>query len=81
MDVLGGPVQDLREPDMYDDPEMIADSIDALCEDDMATLRTNISRIRKKIRDKAGDWASQRYGVRKDEESRYFLDVQLREEV
>ena len=56
---------------------MIADSIDALCEDDMATLRTNISRIKKKIKDKAGDWASQRYGIRRDDENRYVLNVQM----
>lgn len=62
---------------VYDDPEMIADSIDALCEDDMATLRTNISRIKKKIKDKAGDWASQRYGVRKDDKNRYVLNVKM----
>lgn len=61
---------------VYGDPEMIADSIDALCEDDMATLRTNISRIKKKIRDKAGDWASQRYGIRRNAENRYVLNVQ-----
>lgn len=62
---------------VYGDTEMIADSIDALCEDDMATLRTNISRIKKKIKDKAGDWASQRYGIRRDEENRYVLNVQI----
>lgn len=59
---------------VYGDKEMIADSIDAICEDDMATLRTNVSRIRKKIKDKAGDWASQRYGIRKDGD-RYILNV------
>lgn len=62
---------------VYGDTEMIADSIDALCEDDMATLRTNISRIKKKIKDKAGDWASQRYGIRRDDENRYVLNVQM----
>lgn len=62
---------------VYGDTEMIADSIDALCEDDMATLRTNISRIKKKIKDKAGDWASQRYGIRKNEENKYVLNVQM----
>ena len=62
---------------VYGDTEMIADSIDAICEDDMATLRTNISRIKKKIKDKAGDWASQRYGIRRDDENRYVLNVQM----
>lgn len=62
---------------VYGDGELIADSIDALCEDDMSTLRTNISRIKKKIKDKVGDWVSQRYVIRKDEENRYFLNVRL----
>ena len=62
---------------VYGDTEMIADSVDALCEDDMATLRTNISRIKKKIKDKAGDWASLRYGIRRDDKNRYVLNVHM----
>ena len=62
---------------VYGDTEMIADSVDALCEDDMATLRTNISRIKKKIKEKAGDWASQRYGIKRDDNNQYILNVVL----
>ena len=60
---------------VYDDPDMIADSVDAICEDDRAALHTNISRIKKKIADKAGDWAAREYGIRRGTDGRYRITV------
>ena len=66
-----------RTQTVYDDLDLISDAVDALCEDDKKTFRTNISRIRKKIADKAGKWASERYGIRRDGDGRYRVDVDL----
>ena len=62
---------------VYDDPELIADSVDALCEDDRKTLHTNISRIRKKLKDKGGEWIAGRYSIRRTGEGLYVLPVEM----
>lgn len=63
---------------VFGDMELIEDSIDAICEDDRKTLYTNISRIRKKLKDKGGDWIAQRYSIRRNDAGMYVLPVTMK---
>jgi len=56
---------------VYDDLELVADAVDALCEDDKATLQTNVSRIKRKITDKVGKWAAEKYIIKRGKDGVY----------
>lgn len=64
-----------RKQTIYDDPEQIEAAIDALCDDDRATLQTNVSRIKRKLVDKVGKIASDYYAIVRGKDGVYRIAV------
>ena len=64
-----------REQTRYDDPEQIEAAVDALCDDNRATLQTNISRIKKKLVDKVGKLAADQYAIVRGRDGAYRIAV------
>jgi len=60
---------------VYDDPEMIRNAIEALCDDYKTTLYTNISRIKKKFTDKLGEMTAKPYIISRDTDGRYRIPI------
>lgn len=48
-------------------------AVDALCDDDRRTLRVNISRIRRKVREAGGEGAAARYAVTLGKDGAYRI--------
>ena len=64
-----------RKQTIYDDPEQIEAAVDALCDDDRATLQTNISRIKRKLVDKVGRIAADQYAIIRGKDGVYRIAV------
>ena len=60
---------------VYDDPDQIEAAVDALCDDDRATLQTNVSRIKRKLVDKVGKIAADRYAIVRGKDNIYRIAV------
>ena len=60
---------------VYDDPDMIQNAVEALCDDYKTTLYTNVSRIRKKLTDKLGEKAARPYLISRDADGMYRIPV------
>ena len=64
-----------RKQTVYDDPDQIEAAVDALCDDDRATLQTNISRIKRKIVEKVGKTAAEQYAIVRGKDNVYRIAV------
>ncbi len=60
---------------VYDDPELIKDAVESLCDGYKGALYTNISRIKRKLVDKLGAMASEPYVISKDKRGMYTISV------
>ena len=60
---------------VYDNPDQIEAAVDALCDDDRATLQTNISRIKRKLIEKVGKIAADRYAIVRGKDNIYRIAV------
>ncbi|MBO6223083.1 MAG: hypothetical protein J6N56_04810 [Bacteroidales bacterium] len=60
---------------IYCDPDRIEAAVDALCDDNRATLQTNISRIKKKVTDAVGKTAAEIYAIIRDKDGVYKITV------
>lgn len=60
---------------IYDDPDQIEAAVDALCDDDRATLQTNISRIKRKLVEKVGKIAADQYAIVRGRDNIYRIAV------
>ena len=49
--------------------------MDALCDDDRATLQTNVSRIKRKLVDKVGRLAADQYAIVRGRDGVYRIAV------
>ena len=50
-------------------------AVDALCDDDRATLQTNVSRIKRKLVDKLGRLAADQYAIIRGRDGVYRIAV------
>lgn len=64
-----------RRQTVYDDPDQIEAAVDALCDDDRATLQTNVSRIKRKLVDKLGRIAADQYAIVRGRDGVYRIAV------
>ena len=64
-----------RKQTVYDDPDQIETAVDALCDDDRATLQTNVSRIKRKLVDKIGRLAADQYAIVRGRDGVYRIAV------
>lgn len=64
-----------RKQTIYDDPDQIEAAVDALCDDDRATLQTNVSRIKRKLVDKVGRLAADQYAIVRGRDGVYRIAV------
>ena len=64
-----------RKQTVYDDPDEIEAAVDALCDDDMATLQTYVSRIKRKQVDKVGRLAADQYAIVRGRNGVYRIAV------
>lgn len=64
-----------RKQTVFDDPDQIEAAVDALCDDDRATLQTNISRIKRKLVDKVGRIAADQYAIVRGKDGVYRIAV------
>ena len=60
---------------IYCNPDQIEAAVDALCDDDRATLQTNISRIKRKLVDKVGKIAAEQYAIIRGKDNIYRIAV------
>lgn len=60
---------------VYDDPELIQNAIESICDDYKTTLYTNVSRIKKKLVDKLGQRAAVPYIITRDASGKYKIGV------
>ena len=63
------------EVSIGDDPDQIEAAVDALCDDDRATLQTNVSRIKRKLVDKVGRLAADQYAIVRGRDGVYRIAV------
>ena len=64
-----------RKQTVFDNPDQIEAAVDALCDDDRATLQTNISRIKRKLVDKVGRIAADQYAIVRGKDGVYRIAV------
>ena len=64
-----------RKQTIYDNPDQIEAAVDALCDDDRATLQTNVSRIKRKLVDKVGKIAADQYAIVRGKDNVYRIAV------
>ena len=64
-----------RKQTIYDNPDQIEAAVDALCDDDRATLQTNVSRIKRKLVDKVGKIAADQYAIVRGKDHVYRIAV------
>ena len=64
-----------RRQTVYDNPDQIEAAVDALCDDDRATLQTNISRIKRKLVEKVGKIAADQYAIVRGRNGVYRIAV------
>lgn len=64
-----------RKQTVFDDPDQIEAAVDALCDDDRATLQTNVSRIKRKLVDKVGKLAAEQYAIVRGRDGVYRIAV------
>ena len=55
----------------FDDPQMIADAVDTLCDDSRVTFYSNLSRIKRKLTEAGGSGAAQRYAILRGKDNVY----------
>lgn len=60
---------------IYENPDQIEAAVDALCDDDRATLQTNISRIKRKLVEKVGKIAADQYAIVRGKDNIYRIAV------
>ena len=60
---------------IYDNPDQIEAAVDALCDDDRATLQTNVSRIKRKLVEKVGKIAADQYAIVRGKDNVYRIAV------
>lgn len=60
---------------VYDNPDQIEAAVDALCDDNRATLQTNISRIKRKLVEKVGKIAADQYAIVRGRDNVYRIAV------
>lgn len=64
-----------RKQTVYDNPDQIEAAVDALCDDDRATLQTNVSRIKRKLVEKIGKIAAEQYAIVRGKDGVYRIAV------
>lgn len=64
-----------RKQTIFDNPDQIEAAVDALCDDDRATLQTNVSRIKRKLVDKVGKLAADQYAIVRGRDGVYRIAV------
>ena len=64
-----------RSQTVYDNPDQIESAVDALCDDNRATLQTNISRIKRKLVEKVGKIAADQYAIVRGKDNVYRIAV------
>ena len=64
-----------RKQTIYDNPDQIEAAVDALCDDNRATLQTNVSRIKRKLVDKVGKIAADQYAIVRGKDNVYRIAV------
>lgn len=62
-----------RTQTIYANPDQIEAAVDALCDDDRATLQTNISRIKRKLVEKVGKTAAEQYAIVRGKDNVYRI--------
>ena len=60
---------------IYCNPDQIEAAVDALCDDDRATLQTNVSRIKRKLVEKVGKIAADQYAIVRGKDNVYRIAV------
>lgn len=60
---------------IYCNPDQIEAAVDALCDDDRATLQTNVSRIKRKLVEKVGKIAADQYAIVRGRDNVYRIAV------
>ena len=60
---------------IYDNPNQIEAAVDALCDDDRATLQTNVARIKRKLVEKVGKIAADQYAIVRGKDNVYRIAV------
>lgn len=60
---------------VYDDPELIRNAIEAVCDEYKTTLYTNVSRIKKKLTDKLGKRVAEPYLITRDTAGKYRIGI------
>lgn len=60
---------------IYDNPDQIEAAVDALCDDNRATLQTNVSRIKRKLVEKVGKIAADQYAIVRGKDNVYRIAV------
>ena len=60
---------------IYCNPDQIEAAVDALCDDDRATLQTNVSRIKRKLVEKVGKIAADQYAIIRGKDNVYRIAV------
>lgn len=60
---------------IYCNPDQIEAAVDALCDDDRATLQTNVSRIKRKMVEKVGKIAAEQYAIIRGKDNVYRIAV------
>ena len=64
-----------RAQTVYDDAERIEAAVDTLCDDSRAALQTTVSRIKRKIAEKLGKVAADRYAIVRGRDGVYRITV------
>ena len=55
----------------FDDPRMIEDAVDTLCDDSRVTFYSNLSRIKRKLTEAGGSGAAQKYAILRGKDNVY----------
>lgn len=64
-----------RKQTVYENPDQIEAAVDALCDDDRATLQTNVSRIKRKLVEKIGKIAADQYAIVRGRDGLYRIAI------
>lgn len=60
----------------FDDPQVIADTVDTLCDDSRVTFYSNLSRIKRKFTEAGGARAARKYAILRGKDNVYRVAAQ-----
>lgn len=61
---------------VYDDPNLVEDAVEGICDEEKAAWYTNVSRIKRKIADRLGKRAAGQYIIRRSDDGKYRISAQ-----